>query len=135
MSMLDQFQILDDLIFKLTVPPIRTELRNQLGLTRGQVMAYQAASDKQDQTLARQAEAIDALEKKNAELEAKTAKLKAQNSEMKPQLARAKKIPEMKDENRLLTAELAKERAKVKRLEAEIKLRDEGTEPGFSVMS
>ncbi len=68
MGMLDQFQKLDELIVENTRPPIRTMLRNQLALTREQVEAYQAASDKQDHTLSRQAKTIAALQKTNQEL-------------------------------------------------------------------
>ena len=63
--MIDQFQKLDELIVEHTQPPIRTMLRNQLALTREQVEAYQAASDKQDHTLSRQAKTIAALQKTN----------------------------------------------------------------------
>ena len=62
MSMIEQFQKLDNLIVENTQPPVRTMLRNQLALTREQVEAYQAASDKQDETLAKQAETIAALQ-------------------------------------------------------------------------
>ncbi len=65
MSILDQFQKLDNLIIEHTQPPVRTVLRNQLALAREQVEAYQASSDKQDETLARQAEAIAELQKEN----------------------------------------------------------------------
>jgi len=62
MSMADQFQKLDDLIMEDTRTPVLTILRNQLALTRQQVEAYQASSDRQDQTLAAQAETIAALQ-------------------------------------------------------------------------
>ena len=133
MGILDQFQMIDDLIFKLTVPPVRTELRHQLAAAREQVEAYQASSDKQDETLARQVEAIAALEEKNMKAGKQIAKLQAEKEDLKPKAARAKKIPEMKDENRFLATELAKERAEVKRLKSEIKLWESGTEPGVSV--
>lgn len=77
--MLDQFQKLDDLIVEHTLPPARTILRNQLALTREQVEAYQAASDKQDATLAKQAEAIGELEEKNKSLVATAARSQTQN--------------------------------------------------------
>jgi hypothetical protein len=73
MSMLEQFQKLDDIIFELTEPPVRTRLRNQLALTREQVEAHQAASDRQDQTLQRQAETIEALQNENVALKKKIA--------------------------------------------------------------
>src|SRR6266571_3595197 len=65
MGVLDQLQKLDDLIIEHTEPPTRTVLRNQLALTREQIEAYQAASDRQDQTLSRQAETIEELQKEN----------------------------------------------------------------------
>jgi len=68
MSMMDQFQKLDDLIIEHTQPPVRTMLRNQLALTREQIEAYQAASDKQDQALAAQAETIAALQQQKASI-------------------------------------------------------------------
>ena len=37
MSILDQFQKLDNLIIEHTQPPVRTVLRNQLALAREQV--------------------------------------------------------------------------------------------------
>ena len=71
MSMIDQFQKLDDLIVEHTQPPVRSILRNQLALTREQVEAYQAASDEQDKTLSRQAQEIERLMVANADLEKK----------------------------------------------------------------
>jgi hypothetical protein len=71
MSILDQFQKLDDLIILHTKPPVTTILRGQLALTREQIEAYQASSDKQDQTLAAQAETIERLMKENEALKAK----------------------------------------------------------------
>jgi|ERR1051325_1059876 hypothetical protein len=68
MSLMDQFQKLDDLILELTLPPVQTELRNQLALTREQIEAYQAASDNQDATLQRQAKAIAELQGENKRL-------------------------------------------------------------------
>lgn len=85
MSMIDQFQKLDDLIVEHTQPPVRAILRNQLALTREQVEAYQAASDKQDQTLAKQAEAIAELQKAKAEVDRQLEDMKAQQSQMKRQ--------------------------------------------------
>ena len=61
MSMIEQFQKLDDLIGEQTSSPVQSILRNQLHLTREQVEAYQAASDKQDETLARQVQTISEL--------------------------------------------------------------------------
>ena len=68
MSLMDQFQKLDDLILDLTLPPAQAKLRNQLALTREQIEAYQAASEKQDATLQRQAEAIVELQEENKRL-------------------------------------------------------------------
>jgi hypothetical protein len=71
MGILDQFQKLEDLIIEHTQPPTRTRLRNQLALTREQLEAYQASSDRQDHTLSRQAKTITTLQKANQELVAK----------------------------------------------------------------
>lgn len=68
MSIIEQFQKLDDLIFEHTQPPVRTILRNQLALTREQVEAYQASSDRQDETLSAQAQAIAQLQQENKQL-------------------------------------------------------------------
>jgi len=71
MSMIDQFQKLDALIVEHTQPPVTGVLRGQLALTREQVEAYQAASDKQDQTLAAQVEAMATLQSEKQALIAK----------------------------------------------------------------
>jgi hypothetical protein len=71
MSILDQFQRLDDLIIEHTKPPITAMLRGQLALTREQIEAYQASSDRQDETLAKQAELIATLQDKIKRLESK----------------------------------------------------------------
>jgi DNA repair exonuclease SbcCD ATPase subunit len=71
MSMAIQFQKLDDLIIEHTQPPVRTILRSQLALAQEQIEAYQASSDKQDETLAKQAETIERLMKENSEEKAK----------------------------------------------------------------
>jgi chromosome segregation ATPase len=76
-SILDQFQKLDDLIIERTQPPLRTELRNQLALTREQVEAYQESSDKQDKTLAAQLETITSLQDEIARLKAELQRLKS----------------------------------------------------------
>jgi hypothetical protein len=68
MSLMDQFQKLDDLIVEHTLPPAQTILRNQLALAREQIEAYQAASDKQDATLERQANAIAELQEEKKKL-------------------------------------------------------------------
>lgn len=75
MSLMDQFQKLDDLIIEHTSPPVQSILRNQLALTREQIEAYQAASDKQDATLQRQLEAIAELQEEKAKLLAQTCQL------------------------------------------------------------
>jgi hypothetical protein len=68
MGLMDQFQKLDDLILEHTLPPVQAALRNQLALTREQVEAYQATSDKQDATLQRQANAIAELQEERKKL-------------------------------------------------------------------
>lgn len=77
--MIDQFQKLDALIVEHTKQPVRILLRNQLALTREQVEAYQASSNRQDQTLAAQAETITALQQAKSEVEKQLADLKAKN--------------------------------------------------------
>ena len=96
MSMLDQFQKLDDLIVEHTQPPTRAILRNQLALTREQVEAYQAASDKQDQTLSSQAEAIAALQEENRKSAATIARFQTQNDP--PSIHVINQMPEAKYE-------------------------------------
>jgi hypothetical protein len=71
MSIIDQFQKLDDLIIENTQPPVRTILRNQLALTREQLEAYQASSDSQDKTLSAQIKTIERLVKENEQLKTK----------------------------------------------------------------
>jgi predicted transcriptional regulator len=78
MSMLEQWQKLDDLIVDLTKGKVKAELRNQLALTREQVEAYQAQSDQQDETLARQLSRIEELEQANKELAGRVHELEAQ---------------------------------------------------------
>jgi len=68
MSMIDQFQKLDDLIVERTTPEVCAMLRNQLSLTREQIEAYQESSDRQDQTLATQAKTIATLQDENKKL-------------------------------------------------------------------
>ena len=74
MSIFDQFQKLDDLIILHTKTPVTAILRGQLALTREQIEAYQASSDKQDQTLAAQIETIERLVKENAKVQAELQK-------------------------------------------------------------
>ncbi len=82
MSILDLFQKLDDLIVEHTQPPAQSILRNQLALTREQIEAYQAASDKQDQTLAAQIQTIERLMKENEALVA--AKSRSRSPDLDP---------------------------------------------------
>ena len=67
MNIVDQFQKLDDLIVEHTQGQARSLLRNQLALLREQVEAYQASSDKQDDTLAAQLQRISELTQMVAE--------------------------------------------------------------------
>jgi hypothetical protein len=83
MSMLDQFQELDRLILDNTHPPVVSILRNQLSLLREQTEAYQAASDKQDETLATQANTIAALQMEFAKGRVANAECEKQLSDMK----------------------------------------------------
>ena len=134
MSMLDQFQKLDDLILERTQPPVRTVLRGQLALTREQVEAYQEASDRQDETLARQAEEIAALGQAKAKADRLDVKLQAEIKDLKPKAARAKRIPELQDTIAHLEAELKKCRLEAKTLKAGINLRDDDAGPGYYVI-
>jgi hypothetical protein len=99
MSMLNQFQKLDDLIVELTQPPVRATLRNQLALTREQVEAYQASSDKQDQTLAAQLDTITTLQNDKANLEKQLADIRSRDKAVlsdfyAQQQAKARKLRE-----------------------------------------
>jgi chromosome segregation ATPase len=134
MNMLDQFQKLDDLILEHTQPPVRAVLRNRLAFTREQVEAYQAASDKQDETLARQAEAIEALSQAKAKADKLAVQLQAEKEDLKEKAARAKRIPELRDTITRLTAEIKRCRFEVKTLKAEIKLHDDDAGQGYHVM-
>jgi hypothetical protein len=73
MSMLDDFAKLETLIIENTEPAVQARLRSQLSIVRERVEAYQASSDRQDQTLKEQLNTIERLtEEKNrliAELE------------------------------------------------------------------
>jgi hypothetical protein len=68
MNLIEQLTDLDRRIIDLTKPPITTELRNKLSLAIEQAEAYQAASDKQDNTLAKQVETITKLQEENKKL-------------------------------------------------------------------
>lgn len=68
MNLIEELQRLDELIIKHTQAPVTATLRNQLSRAMEQCEAYQASSDKQDETLARQAETIDRLTKENQAL-------------------------------------------------------------------
>lgn len=88
MGMIEQFQKLDDLIKQLTQQPAQATLRAQLALTQEEIEAYQASSDKQSKTLAKQAETIDALMKEKSALEKAHSETKAN---FKKQIAALKK--------------------------------------------
>ena len=79
--MISQFDKLDDLIIEHTKPPVTSMLRNQLAATREQIEAYQAASDKQVQTVEAQAEMITHLQEHNAKLEAVIKKFQTQDDD------------------------------------------------------
>jgi hypothetical protein len=66
MSLMAQFQKLDELIREHTSGEVQAILRSQLAKTCEQIEAHQAQSDKQDETLARQAKAIEELQEKLA---------------------------------------------------------------------
>ena len=70
MNMIESLQRLDESILEHTKPPVAAILRNQLSLIREQCEAYQAASDKQDNTLAKQIETIEKLQGEIAALTA-----------------------------------------------------------------
>jgi hypothetical protein len=71
MNIIEHLQRLDTLIVEHTKPPVTAILRRELSFAIEQGEAYQAASDKQDETLAKQAEAIAALQKQNQALVSK----------------------------------------------------------------
>jgi hypothetical protein len=75
MDVIAQFEELDNLIRENTKPPVTPKLRSKLSLMREQIEAYQATSDKQDETLATQAQTITKLQEANAALEEKHCKL------------------------------------------------------------
>jgi hypothetical protein len=75
MTIIDDLQKLDALIIEHTRPPVTPILRRQLQIITEQAEAYQAASDKQDHTLATQIETIERLMKENANLITTIAKL------------------------------------------------------------
>lgn len=69
MNIIEHLQRLDALIVEHTKPPVTAMLRRELSFAIEQGEAYQAASDKQDKTLAKQAETISALQGQYQELE------------------------------------------------------------------
>ena len=79
MSLLDQLQKLDALFIEHTMPPVTPILRRHLALTVEQIEAYSAASERQDQTLATQAQTVAELQAQNDNLVATVAELQAQN--------------------------------------------------------
>jgi hypothetical protein len=81
MSMMQQFQKLDDLIKEHTEQPIQNMLRGQLALTREQIEAFQEKSDTQDATLAKQLHRITELQDENARLKDELHRLKNQHAE------------------------------------------------------
>jgi len=74
MNIVEELQRLDELIIEHTKPPVTATLRNQLSNAIEQCEAYQASSDRQDETLARQAETIERLTRENQALIAKQRK-------------------------------------------------------------
>ena len=76
MNIIQHLQTLDDLIGKNTQPPVTAILRNRLSLTIEQCEAYQASSDKQDQTLATQVETIERITREKQQVDAELASLK-----------------------------------------------------------
>ena len=83
MSMNDQLQKLVDLINEQTQPPVRDELRFQVELMREQVEAYQASSDKQDETLAAQLRRITELTETVADRDRQIADLQLAQTQAK----------------------------------------------------
>jgi len=79
MTIIEHLQRLDALIVENTKPPVTAMLRNQLALAIEQCEAYQAAADKQDQTLAAQIKTIERLMKANEDLNMTIADLQASN--------------------------------------------------------
>lgn len=71
MNIIEHLQRLDALIIEHTKPPVTPILRRELAFAIEQCEAYQAASDKQDQTLSAQVETIERLMKENAALKPK----------------------------------------------------------------
>ena len=81
MSMMQQFQKLDDMIKEHTEQPIQNILRGQLALTREQIEAFQDKSDTQDATLEKQLQRITELQDENAKLKDELHQLKNQHAE------------------------------------------------------
>lgn len=74
MTIITHLQELDNLIVESTKPPVTAKLRNKLALIIEQAEAYQASSDKQDETLAAQAQTIERLITENQKLVAEQPK-------------------------------------------------------------
>ncbi len=81
MNIIEHLQRLDALIVEHTKPPVTAMLRRELSFATEQCEAYQASSDKQDQTLERQAQTIAALQDQNKQLIATIAKSQAQDKQ------------------------------------------------------
>src|SRR5579883_3146059 len=81
MSLMTQFQKLDDLIKEHTEQPLQNKLRGQLALTREQIEAFQENSDRQDATLKKQLERITELQDENGRLKDDLHRLKNQHAE------------------------------------------------------
>jgi len=73
MSIIEHLQELDALVIKHTLPPATPILRAKIQVMAEQIEAYQASSDKQDETLARQAAAIKELMEDKAASDARVA--------------------------------------------------------------
>ena len=82
MNIIEHLQRLDALIIEHTEPPVTSMLRRELSFATEQCEAYQASSDKQDQTLARQAQTITALQEENNQLITAITEAKSKNKKI-----------------------------------------------------
>jgi len=80
MDIVTRLQELDHLIIEQTKPPVTPILRSKLSLIIEEAEAYQASSDKQSQTLARQAETITTMQQAKNEVDAELEKMKAEST-------------------------------------------------------
>jgi len=92
MNILTHLQELDNLIVERTKPPVTAVLRNKLSLAVEQAEAHSSAVERQEQTLARQIEAMAQLQKENQHLVAENQKLVSAIAEQQSQPRRI--IPE-----------------------------------------